>query len=448
MLRTLVARAYGAEQVPDGDDFAHEITEGWFNVAYRIVLRDGRQVVLKIAPPADVTVLTREIGMMRAELEAMRLVSTRTSVPVPRVDHADLSHDVVDADLFFMEYVDADNFGLAAAAGRLTPEVIAAGNRELGTLNREINTVVGPHFGPLIGEGFATWREAFTAALESTLVDGERVGIHLGWEPDQVREVLAENAETLDEVTAPQLIEVDLWTKNSMIRDGRIVAILDHERALYGDPLMEAGLTLDPLLIFGLDLGVVGAGLGTVGGQAVSAAMSVWFFFVQRRRPYRVGLRQLLPHRPTVLSVLAVAGAAYAVCARVQTFVSMPQTGITQGAQPIISFNAGRRQFARVRRTRTLALSATVVYGAAAAGVVALAAHPIAAAFQALGSHASSYLISVGTLLLLKVPLVLLLGALGPVGIWIALPAGEALAATAAIAVLWWRTAVEAGRRR
>jgi putative MATE family efflux protein len=269
-------------------------------------------------------------------------------------------------------------------------------------------------------------------------------------------------------------------------------------------------ITLDPLLIFGLDLGVVGAGLGTVGGQAVSAAMSAWFFFVQRRRPYRVGLRQLLPHRPTVLSVLAVGApsflagfgatllavlvnttlavagaaviAAYAVCARVQTFVSMPQTGITQGAQPIISFNAGRRQFARVRRTRTLALSATVVYGAVAAGVVALAAHPIAAAFltspdditftvdalriiatgfvfagvsplisayfQALGSPAPSYLISVGTLLLLKVPLVLLLGALGPVGIWIALPAGEALAATAAIAVLWWRTAVEAGRRR
>jgi Na+-driven multidrug efflux pump len=33
-------------------------------------------------------------------------------------------------------------------------------------------------------------------------------------------------------------------------------------------------ITLDPLLIFGLDMGVVGAGLGTVGGQAVSAASS------------------------------------------------------------------------------------------------------------------------------------------------------------------------------
>ncbi|HMR14711.1 MAG TPA: MATE family efflux transporter, partial [Arachnia sp.] len=70
-------------------------------------------------------------------------------------------------------------------------------------------------------------------------------------------------------------------------------------------------ITLDPLLIFGLDLGVVGAGLGTVGGQAVSAAMSVWFFFVQRRRPYRIGFRQLLPHGPTVRSVLAVGAPSF-----------------------------------------------------------------------------------------------------------------------------------------
>lgn len=103
VLRQLIARAYGPDLVPDlspeGDAFAHEMTEGWFNVAYRIRLRDGRDVVLKIAPPADVTVLTRESGMMRAELEAMRLVTEHTSVPVPRIDHVDLSHEIVDADL-------------------------------------------------------------------------------------------------------------------------------------------------------------------------------------------------------------------------------------------------------------------------------------------------------------------------------------------------------------
>ncbi|BAK37080.1 MatE efflux family protein [Microlunatus phosphovorus NM-1] len=261
-------------------------------------------------------------------------------------------------------------------------------------------------------------------------------------------------------------------------------------------------IILDPLLIFGLDLGVVGAGLGTVGGQAVSAGMAVWFFFVQRRRPYRIRLKELLPHGPTVRSVLSVGApsflagfgatllvvlvnttlaaagaaviAAYAVCARVQTFVSMPQIGITQGAQPIISFNAGRQHPERVHRTRTLALRATAVYGAVGAGVIALAARPIvglfltdpetvevaitglriiavgfvfagvppliSAYFQALGSPAPSYLISVGTLLLLKVPLVLLLGHVDPLGIWIALPAGEVLAAVAAVIVLRSRT--------
>ena len=175
-----------------------------------------------------------------------------------------------------------------------------------------------------------------------------------------------------------------------------------------------------------------------------------------------------------VNTTLAAAGAAviaaYAVCARVQTFVSMPQIGITQGAQPIISFNAGRQHPERVHRTRTLALRATAVYGAVGAGVIALAARPIvglfltdpetvevaitglriiavgfvfagvpplvSAYFQALGRPAPSYLISVGTLLLLKVPLVLLLGQVDPLGIWIALPAGEVLAAVAAVIVL------------
>lgn len=257
-------------------------------------------------------------------------------------------------------------------------------------------------------------------------------------------------------------------------------------------------ITLDPLLIFGFDMGVMGAGLGTVGGQAVSAAMAVWFFFVQRDRPYRIGLADLVPRAKTVRTILAIGApsflagfgatllavfvnialaavgaavlAAYAVCARLQTFVTMPQIGITQGIQPIVSYNAGRGLGARVERTRVLGMRAAVLYGAAAATVVAVAADPIArvfltdpptitltveavriiavgfvfsgipplvsAYFQALGLPAPSYVISIGTLVVIKLPLVLGLAALGPIGIWIALPAGEALSAIAALVIL------------
>ncbi|MGV9377999.1 MATE family efflux transporter [Nonomuraea sp. NPDC003707] len=258
-------------------------------------------------------------------------------------------------------------------------------------------------------------------------------------------------------------------------------------------------IVLDPLLIFVCGLGVAGAALGTVGGQAVSAGMAVWFFFVQRGRPYRIRLADLRPHPATIGAVLAVGApsflagfgatllsalinttlaatgavalAAYAVCARLQTFVFTPQIGITQGIQPIVGYNAGRGLTGRVDRTLTLAMRATVIYGSMTAALIALLAQPlvglfigdpattavtvdalriiaigfvfagvpplISAYFQSLGRAMPSYLISIGTLVIIKAPLVLALGMRGPGGIWISLPIGEAISVVVAAGLLW-----------
>jgi putative MATE family efflux protein len=258
-------------------------------------------------------------------------------------------------------------------------------------------------------------------------------------------------------------------------------------------------ITLDPLLIFGLHLGVRGAALGTIGGQSVSAGMSVWFFFVQRHRPYRIGRSDLLFHGPTVralvgvgapsflagfgatlLAVLvnnslahaggATALAAYAVCARIQTFVMMPQLGISQGLQPIVGYNTGRHLPERVARARTLSLRASLLYGTVVAALVVLCAGPLVNFFlphgpaaatadhalriigfglavagvaplvsaygQSVGRAAPSYLISIGTLLAVKAPLVLILSHTGITGVWLALALGEVASALIALAVL------------
>lgn len=246
-LRAMIERAYGPEQVPDEEDFATELSYGFFNALYRIRLKDRTRVVLKIAPPVQVPVLTHERDMMRTELAAMELLRRRSDVPIPRVDHVDLTGDLIEADWFFMEYVDAPCFGIAIEAGELSADEIDAGFEDLGAVNRRLTEVVGPHFGPIHGPGFGTWRAAATSLFENLLADGERADLDLGWSYDDVRATWDEHADVLDEVTEPRLIEVDLWAKNSMIRDGRIVAVIDHERAMFGDPLMEAGLT-------GLDL--------------------------------------------------------------------------------------------------------------------------------------------------------------------------------------------------
>ena len=250
-LRAMVARAYGKDQVVDTDDFAAELGHGWFNVAYRITLRDGRDVVLKIAPPPGVPVMTYEHDMMRNEVAALQLVQANTTVPVPNVDHFDEALDLCDAPWFFMPFIPADNFGILAEEGALSPEQTATYNEQLGAANAELNTITGPHFGRLTGPGAPTWREAFAAMIEDVLRDGERGGLELGWDYAVVREVIADRLGLLDAVDEPRFVEWDLWNSNTMVRDGRIVGIIDHERAFYGDPLIEAGFV-------GLDLPAVG----------------------------------------------------------------------------------------------------------------------------------------------------------------------------------------------
>ncbi|MEU5874021.1 aminoglycoside phosphotransferase family protein [Glycomyces sp. NPDC047369] len=237
-LRAMVARAYGEDQVPDGD-CCEELGHGWFNVAYLLRLRDGSRVVLKIAPPPGVEVMTYERGAMDIELAALALIREHTDVPVPDVHFADASLELCDAPYFFMPYIDAENIGIVQDS--LAPEELAAYWEQLGALNAQLNGIKGTGFGPLLDPRFGTWREAFLGMAEDALGDGERRGVDLGHGYDRIREVLAAHAGSLDEVTEPRFVEWDLWPSNAMARDGRVVCIIDHERAFWGDPLMEGG---------------------------------------------------------------------------------------------------------------------------------------------------------------------------------------------------------------
>lgn len=250
-LRRMVAKAYGPDQVVEADDFASELGHGWFNVAYQVALRDGRQVVLKIAPPPGVSVMTYEHDMMGNEVTALTIVRERTAVPVPAVDFYDDSLELCDAPWFFMPFVEADNFGILAEEEKLSPAETDSYNEQLGAATAQLNAVVGPHFGRLAGPGNPTWRQEFGRMIEDVLLDGERAGVDLGWDYDVVRSVIADHLDLMDAVTEPRFVEWDLWNSNTMVADGRIVAIIDHERAFWGDPLIEAGFT-------GLDLPVIG----------------------------------------------------------------------------------------------------------------------------------------------------------------------------------------------
>ncbi len=248
-LRAMAGMAYGPDRVPAGDGWVQELGIGLFNVAYRVTLRDGYQSVLKIAPPPGVEVMTYERGAMATELAALALIREHTQVPVPGVDFADQSHLLCDADYFFMPYIDADN--LSAVKDTLTERERQAYGKTLGATTAELNSILGPAFGPLDCSGRLSWRETFLAMVEDVLRDGARRNVDLGWDYDTVRAVVLDHAGCLDEVTEPRFVEWDLWDGNVMVKEGQIVGILDHERAFYGDPLIEHGFNAVELPSFG-----------------------------------------------------------------------------------------------------------------------------------------------------------------------------------------------------
>ena len=166
--------------------------------------------------------------------------------------------------------------------------------------------------------------------------------------------------------------------------------------------LIGAGLNtlLDPVFIFGLGMGVRGAALATILSQAVSAAW-VLRFLTGPRTKWRLRKKDLRPEPKVFLPCLALglspfimqstesliavcfnssllkyggdlAVGAMTVLTSMMQFAMMPLQGLTQGAQPIISYNFGARNSQRVRDAFRCLLRSCVVYSTALWALVQL----------------------------------------------------------------------------
>ena len=239
-LEAMVARAFGGMTLADGEDAVLELKEGWFNVAYNIRLADGREVILKIAPPQGAEVMLYEQNIMVTEIASMRLVRKNPAIPVPEIYFFDDAHDVCDSDYFFMEKIYGDNLEHVKAS--LPPATQTAVELRIGEIIREINGFPGTYFGydgnPDLRAN--TWKEAFIKTVESVLEDGARKNAVYDYSYDELRAAVQKQAPALEEITTPCLVHWDAWNPNFFVKDGKIVGIIDFERALWAEPLMEA----------------------------------------------------------------------------------------------------------------------------------------------------------------------------------------------------------------
>jgi aminoglycoside phosphotransferase (APT) family kinase protein len=239
-IENMAARAFHGLGLADGEGAVLELKDGWFNASYAVRLADGRETVLKIAPLPGVEVMLYEQNIMDTEVASMRLVKQNPAVPVPEIYFFDGDHDLCDADYFFMEKVDGHCLEhVKAALPAATQEALEL---QIGEIVREINRFPGSYFGydgnPDLRAD--TWKEAFIKILESLLEDAARKNVAFDFSYDELRTAVMKHAPTLEEVITPCLVHWDAWNPNFFVKDGRISGIIDFERALWADPLMEA----------------------------------------------------------------------------------------------------------------------------------------------------------------------------------------------------------------
>lgn len=138
-------------------------------------------------------------------------------------------------------------------------------------------------------------------------------------------------------------------------------------------------IILDPVFIFVFDMGVAGAATATVISQAVSAFWVIHFLF-SSKSTLRIQKKYFCPSPKIALAIMSlgispfimsstegllqvafnnqmalyggtISVGSMSILYSLQQFINMPLSGITQGAQPILSYNYGAKNYERVRKT-------------------------------------------------------------------------------------------------
>ncbi len=236
--RHMITAAFGAHAAIGRYSDLHD---GYFNAAYQIELTDGRRAVLKVAPSPAVRVMRYEHGILASEVQMLRLVRAHTQAPVPEVYFHDDSLTIVDSQYFLMSFVPGQAYHQVRES--YAPQRRASIEQAIGSYLRQINGISGPYFGypATASRGYTSWRQAFLAMFEELLQDGMEKHVVLPVEYDTLRRQVEAVAPVLDDVRTAQLVHWDLWDGNIFVepKSGRITGLIDFERALWGDPLME-----------------------------------------------------------------------------------------------------------------------------------------------------------------------------------------------------------------
>ena len=216
-----------------------ELTEGMCNAAYLVEFSDGSRSVLKIAASGNEGLMSQEVNMMDAEVEAMRLVREHDAMRVADVQYYDTSRTLCSGKYFFMEALEGQS--LSSLRESLSEEEKSRLYFEAGQMSANLTKIQGEKFG-LLGDKEHTYDSLFAfmyRLVSDVLQDARRKDVKITVPDEEILERLKKDSELFEEVKVPTLVHWDMWEGNIFVKDGHVSGVIDWERAMWGESFMD-----------------------------------------------------------------------------------------------------------------------------------------------------------------------------------------------------------------
>ncbi len=216
-----------------------ELTDGMCNVAYYINFKDGSKSILKISAADNSGFMSQEVNLMYAEVETMRILKKHNIPYIAEVQFYDSSRTICTGEYFFMEVIEGEN--LNTYREKISEDEYAKIRFQIGEFQRSLLNISNETFG-LFGDldnKFDNFFDFMLHLISNLIEDAEKKDVDLCVEKSKILELLSKDKEYFEEVTVPNLVHFDMWEGNCFVRDGKLNGVIDWERTLWGDYLME-----------------------------------------------------------------------------------------------------------------------------------------------------------------------------------------------------------------
>ncbi len=234
-IRLMAKAAFPVKEILD----YKELTDGMCNVAYYINFNDGSKSILKISAADNSGFMSQEVNMMYAEVETMRLLKKNNIPCIAEVQYYDNSRTICTGEYFFMEVFEGEN--LHTYRDKISEAEFSSLRFAVGEFQRSLLNITNDTFG-LFGDfdnKFDNFYDFLVHLITNLVEDSAKKNIDLGVERSKIIELLSKERKYFDEVKTPNLVHFDMWEGNVFVNEGKINGVIDWERSIWGDFLME-----------------------------------------------------------------------------------------------------------------------------------------------------------------------------------------------------------------